>query len=101
MPGLNLVGESLKDFAEIAAVVQNLDLVIAVDSSIAHLAGALGKPVWLLLCYAPDWRWLTDRTDSPWYPSVRLFRQTTPGDWSRVVSDVKAAWTTNNLASLL
>jgi hypothetical protein len=92
MPSLNLMGESLKDFAEIAAVVENLDLVIAVDSSIAHLAGALGKPVWLLLCYAPDWRWMTDRTDSPWYPSVRLFRQSAPGDWSGVVADVKAAW---------
>jgi hypothetical protein len=92
MPSLNLLGESLKDFAEIAAVVENLDLVIAVDSSIAHLAGALGKPVWLLLCYAPDWRWMTDRTDSPWYPSALLFRQSTPGDWSGVVADVKAAW---------
>jgi tetratricopeptide (TPR) repeat protein len=92
IPSLNLVGESLKDFAEIAAVVENLDLVIAVDSSIAHLAGALGKPVWLLLCYASDWRWLTDRTDSPWYPSAQLFRQATPGDWSGVVADVNAVW---------
>lgn len=92
MPSLNLVGESLKDFAEIAAVVENLDLVIAVDSSIAHLAGALGKPVWVLLCYAADWRWLTDRTDSPWYPSAQLFRQNTPGDWSGVVADVKRTW---------
>ncbi|HMJ60786.1 MAG TPA: tetratricopeptide repeat-containing glycosyltransferase family protein [Bryobacteraceae bacterium] len=92
MPRLNLLGESLKDFAEIAGVIENLDLVIAVDSSIAHLAGALGKPVWLLLCYTPDWRWLTDRTDSPWYPSARLFRQNTPGDWSSVVADVKRAW---------
>jgi tetratricopeptide (TPR) repeat protein len=92
MPRLNMVGESLKDFAEIAGVIENLDLVIAVDSSIAHLAGALGKPVWVLLCYAADWRWLTDRADSPWYPSAQLFRQNTPGDWTSVVADVKRAW---------
>jgi hypothetical protein len=92
MPRLNLLGESLKDFVEIAAVIENLDLVIAVDSSIAHLAGALGKPVWLLLCYAADWRWLTDRKDSPWYPSIQLFRQTKPGDWNDVVEDVQKAW---------
>lgn len=92
MPRLNLLGESLKDFAEIASVIENLDLVIAVDSAIAHLAGALGKPVWLLLCYAPDWRWLTDRKDSPWYPSARLFRQTRPSEWSDVIADVRNAW---------
>jgi tetratricopeptide (TPR) repeat protein len=92
MPRLNRLGESLTDFAEIAAVIENLDLVIAVDSAIAHLAGSLGKPVWLLLCYAAEWRWLTGRTDSPWYPTARLFRQTAPGDWDGVVADVKRAW---------
>jgi tetratricopeptide (TPR) repeat protein len=92
MPGLNRLGESLTDFAEIAAVIENLDLVIAVDSSIAHLAGSLGKPVWLLLCYGAEWRWLTDRTDSPWYPTARLFRQAAPGDWGGVLAEVKKAW---------
>jgi tetratricopeptide (TPR) repeat protein len=92
MPRLNRLGESLTDFAEIAAVIENLDVVIAIDSAIAHLAGALGKPVWLLLCYGAEWRWLTDRTDSPWYPTARLFRQTAPGDWDGVVAEVKGAW---------
>ena len=92
MPHLNRLGESLTDFAEIAAVIENLDLVIAVDSSIAHLAGSLGKPVWVLLCHPPDWRWFTNRVDSPWYPTARLFRQRRPGDWDSVVADVTAAW---------
>jgi hypothetical protein len=68
-------GHALKNFADTAAVVANLDLVISIDSSVAHLAGALAKPVWVLLPFIPDWRWLLDRTDSPWYPTVRLFRQ--------------------------
>jgi len=92
MPWMDRLGESLRDFAEIAAVIENLDLVIAIDSAIAHLAGSLGKPVWLLLCHGAEWRWLTGRTDSPWYPTARLFRQTAPGDWPGVVADVKAAW---------
>jgi ADP-heptose:LPS heptosyltransferase len=66
----------LTDFAETAALVSCLDLVITVDTSVAHLAGALGRPIWVLLPYVPDWRWLLDRDDSPWYPTVRLFRQT-------------------------
>jgi ADP-heptose:LPS heptosyltransferase len=65
-----------------------LDLVISVDTSVAHLAGALAKPVWVLLPFLPDFRWLLDREDSPWYPTVRLFRQQTPGDWSGVISSV-------------
>ncbi len=92
MPGLIRLGESLTNFADIAAVIENLDLVIAVDSSIAHLAGSLGKPVWLLLAHTPDWRWLIEGTNSPWYPNHRLFRQTAPGDWAGVVADVKQAW---------
>lgn len=74
-----------------AAVVTSLDLVITVDSAIAHLAGALGVPVWVLLPYVPDWRWLLDREDSPWYPSTRLFRQRQPGDWDEVFSRVADA----------
>lgn len=72
------------DFAETAATVAALDLVITVDTAIAHLAGSLGVPVWVLLPAIPDWRWLTDRDDSPWYPSLRLFRQPQPGDWDSV-----------------
>jgi hypothetical protein len=92
MPGLSRLGESLMDFAEIAALIENLDLVIAVDSAIAHLAGSLGKPVWLLLCYAPDWRWLTHITHSPWYPTARLFRQPAPGAWDGVLTELQGTW---------
>ncbi|MBK3774436.1 tetratricopeptide repeat protein [Azospirillum sp. YIM DDC1] len=78
----------IRDFADSAAILENLDLVIAVDTATIHLAGALGVPAWLLLPYAPDWRWLLDRTDSPWYPSLRLFRQPHPGDWDSVLRAV-------------
>ncbi len=80
----------LDDFADTAALIGELDLVIMTDSAVAHLAGALGKPVWVLLCFAADWRWLKDRDDSPWYPSLRLFRQKTPGRWDDVFARVKA-----------
>jgi Flp pilus assembly protein TadD len=76
------------DFADTAAAVAHLDLVISADTAVAHLAGALGKPVWVLLPSLADWRWLTDREDSPWYPSARLFRQQTAGDWGPVVDQV-------------
>jgi Flp pilus assembly protein TadD len=75
----------LKDFADTAALIANLDLVISVDTAVAHLVGAMGKKVWLLLPFPPDWRWLLDRTGSPWYPTIRLFRQETPGDWDSVI----------------
>jgi len=80
----------LKDFAETAGAILNLDLVIAVDTAVAHLAGALGKPVWIMLPFAPDWRWLLDRDDSPWYPTARLYRQRAPGDWDGVIARVAA-----------
>ena len=78
----------LHDFAETAGLIANLDLIITVDTAVAHLAGAMGKPVWLLLRFVPDWRWLMNRGDSPWYPTIRLFRQTSPGDWGGVVGKV-------------
>jgi len=76
------LGQDFKDFADTAAVVAMLDLVISVDTSVAHLAGAMAKPVALLLPFAPDFRWLLERSDSPWYPTMRLYRQTAPADWS-------------------
>jgi tetratricopeptide (TPR) repeat protein len=80
----------LRDFHETAALVQNLDLLITVDTAVAHLAGAMGKPAWILLPHIPDWRWLLDRSDSPWYPSVRLFRQRADGGWPEVMREVGA-----------
>jgi Flp pilus assembly protein TadD len=76
------------NFATTAAVLASLDLVVTVDTAVAHLAGALGKPVWILLPNLSDWRWLTDREDSPWYPTARLFRQTNAGDWQSVIDEV-------------
>jgi len=78
----------LHDFAETAAAVANLDLVITVDTSVAHLAGAMGVPVWVMLPFSPDWRWLLGRSDSPWYPTMTLFRQGRAGDWDGVVAEV-------------
>ena len=80
----------LDDFADTAAVIAALDLVIAVDTSVAHLAGALGRPVWMLLPHALDWRWLRDREDSPWYPTMRLFRQRKQRVWDDVLARVPA-----------
>jgi hypothetical protein len=85
--------DHIQDFADTAALIGQLDLVIAVDTSVAHLAGALGKPVWVLLPANYDWRWMLDRDDSPWYPTMRLFKQTTLGDWEPVVRRVKEALT--------
>jgi tetratricopeptide (TPR) repeat protein len=82
---------ALGDFADTAAVIENLDLVISVDTAAAHLAGALGKPVWLLLPYVPEWRWMLERDDSPWYPTMRLFRQRCPGDWREVIERLTVA----------
>jgi tetratricopeptide (TPR) repeat protein len=79
----------LHDFSDTAALIENLDLVISVDTATAHLAGAMGKPVWILNRFDSCWRWLLDRSDSPWYPTVRLFRQERPGDWNGVVHRVK------------
>ena len=81
----------LTDFAETAAAMRNLDLIVTADTSVAHLAGTLGTPVWTLLPYIPDWRWLLEREDSPWYPSMRLFRQSAIGDWAGVFENVEKA----------
>lgn len=81
--------DELKDFTDTAALISELDLVITVDTAVAHLAGALGKPIWILLPFVPDWRWMNDRQDSPWYPSARLFRQAKQGDWKNVISNVR------------
>jgi tetratricopeptide (TPR) repeat protein len=91
MPNITHVGDALADFDDTAAVVTLADLVIAVDTSVVHLAGALNRPVWVLLPFQPDWRWLLDREDSPWYPSARLFRQPRPGDWDGVIQKIPAA----------
>lgn len=88
---LVVAGDELFDFADTAALMASLDLVITVDTAAAHLAGALARPVWVLLPFAPDWRWLLERGDSPWYPSMRLFRQKTPGDWRGAISEVVTA----------
>ena len=84
-------GERLHDFADAAALIDLLDLVIAVDTSVAHLAGAMGKEVWILLPYNADWRWLLDRSDSPWYPTARLFRQDGARSWGSVMTQARAA----------
>ncbi len=85
------LGGDLNDFTDTAAVMDQMDLIISVDTSIAHLAGALARPVWTLLPFVPDWRWMLERGDSPWYPTMRLFRQQTHGDWPGVFSGVGAA----------
>jgi len=85
----------LRDFADTAAVIGQLDLVITVDTAIAHLAGAMGKPVWVLLPRVPDFRWLLDRTTSPWYPSVRLFRKRQADTWDAVIAGVAAELATH------
>jgi predicted Zn-dependent protease len=89
--GLPDLSAQLTDFAKTAALIATLDLVIGVDSAVAHLAGALGAPVWVLLAHVPDWRWLMERDDSPWYSSARLFRQGTQGDWDGAIRQVVEA----------
>jgi tetratricopeptide (TPR) repeat protein len=85
------LGKEIADFSDTAAIIANLDLVITADTAVAHLAGALGKPVWVLLPFIADWRWLTDRSDSPWYPTMKLFRQTNAGDWEAPLRKIAEA----------
>lgn len=92
-PGLDWVnlGPDLSDFSDTAAVISLLDLILCVDTAVAHLAGALGKPVWMLVAEPADWRWLKSREDSPWYPTMRIFRQNARGDWRGVIDRVRSA----------
>lgn len=94
-PGMKVISlsDQIKDFDDTAAILSIADLLISVDSSPVHLAGALGRPAWVMLPKLPDWRWLTGRDDSPWYPTLRLFRQTNWGDWSEVIPRVASALT--------
>jgi hypothetical protein len=85
------LGDELRDFGDTAAVLDLLDLVVTVDTSVAHLAGALGRPVWVLLSAAADWRWLAGEADAPWYPTARLFRWDPARGWAGVVARVKTA----------
>jgi ADP-heptose:LPS heptosyltransferase len=88
-------------FIDSAAIIENLHLVISADSAPAHLAGALGAPVWVALKHVPDWRWLLNREDSPWYPGMRLFRQKEPGDWESVFREIEDALTVRMRAARL
>jgi hypothetical protein len=90
-PGILHFGDELNEFADTAALIESLDLVISVDTAVAHLAGAIGKPVWILQRYSPDFRWLLGRDDSPWYASVRLFRQPQRGDWKTPIQAISGA----------
>lgn len=96
-PGMNIVSlsDEIQDFEDTAAILCIADLLISVDSSPVHLAGALGRPTWVMLPFVPDWRWLLDRTDTPWYPGMRLFRQKAPGDWTDVLDRMGTALSEN------
>jgi ADP-heptose:LPS heptosyltransferase len=85
------LSDKIENFADTAGLVEQLDLVITIDSAVAHLAGALGKQVYLLVPFAPDWRWLLERSDSPWYPTLQIVRQKQPGEWGEVITRVRAA----------
>jgi ADP-heptose:LPS heptosyltransferase len=80
----------LQNFADTAGLIANLDMVISIDTAVAHLAGAMGKPVWTMIPFKADWRWLLDREDSPWYPTMRLFRQRAMGKWDDVIERIDA-----------
>ncbi|MBE7564008.1 tetratricopeptide repeat protein [Acidithiobacillus sp. HP-6] len=95
------LGTEIGDFADTAAIISQLDLVLTVDTAVAHLSGALNVPTWVMLSHDGDWRWLRKRSDSPWYPSVRLFRQPAPGDWNGLISEVLSAFRVLIMAQLV
>src|SRR5207247_121566 len=82
------LGKDIDDFGDTAAALQQLDLLITTDTSVPHLAGAMGRPVWTMLAYMADWRWFLDRSDSPWYPTMRLFRQEKRGEWGPIIEQI-------------
>jgi hypothetical protein len=88
LPNFTWVGDQLSDFNDTATLMSMLDVIISSDTAVVHLAGALARPVWILLEHKPDWRWLMDRDDNPWYPTARLYRQARPGDWDSVIASV-------------
>jgi hypothetical protein len=88
-PLINL-GAEIQDYDDTMAILANIERLVTVDTSVAHLAGAMGRPVWVMLPYAPDWRWLLGRENTPWYPSMRLFRQSTARRWDDVLQAVAA-----------
>ena len=85
------LGPDIHDYGDTMAILECLELVVTVDTSVGHLAGAMGRPVFIMLPYAPDWRWLLDRSDSPWYPTARLFRQSAERDWGSVMAAIATA----------
>jgi hypothetical protein len=85
------LSREIRDFADTAAIIAHMDLVVSADTSLAHLAGAMGHPVWVALAFAPDWRWYPESEASPWYPSARLFRQRSPGAWAGVMTEIGRA----------
>ncbi|MFM7420128.1 MAG: glycosyltransferase family 9 protein [Alphaproteobacteria bacterium] len=91
VPNLRIFDADITDFEDTAALVAEMDLIITVDTSLAHLAGSMGRECWVMLPFNPDWRWLLNRDDSPWYPSVQLFRQSHIGDWAGVMAQLRVA----------
>jgi ADP-heptose:LPS heptosyltransferase len=87
--GMINLGAGFDDFADTAAVIDQLDLIVSVDTSVVHLAGAMGKKVWVLIPFDPDWRWMREVTQSPWYPTLTLFRQRTPHDWTSAMNTLQ------------
>jgi len=86
---ISFFGNELKDFEDTAALIENVDLVVSVDTSVAHLAGTLGKKTFILLPFSSDWRWMLNTDDTPWYPSVKLFRQNATCDWDSVLNNIR------------
>ena len=89
-PHIHHYGDLQTDFADAAAIIDNVDLVISVDTSVAHLAAAMGKETWIILPHAADWRWMIDRNDSPWYPTAKLYRQKKQDDWTNVIYEIRS-----------